>query len=387
MQKKLIAMAVAGLVSGAAFAQSNVVLYGVADASFDVVRVSGDNAAAKTGAFTRVSTNSSYLGFKGTEDLGSGLKAVFQFEGGVSFDTGGGLSTGRDSFVGLNGGFGTVVLGNLTGPTRALDGAVDVNVGNTGIGSSAALVGKLGNNLVGGFNSTAATAATVAPATACGRSATCTSPFDTRFNNAIAYVSPSLSGLTLTAAYVANENKTTDVTPVGGVQLNSKGYDLGGKYENGPIMVGLTFAEAKLGDAADTKASDVRFGGSYSFGAASVRALWDSVKLEANAAAEKKQDVWGLGATYNVTPEAKLTAQYYTARDLKIGGASQTETGANLLSLGVEYNLSKRTMLKAVFARLENDKNAKYDYGLNAVGHNAADTTLNGLQVGVRHSF
>jgi predicted porin len=110
----------------------------------------------------------------------------------------------RDSYVGVAGGFGTVVLGNLTGPTRALGGAVDVNSGATGIGANAALLGKLGNNLIG---TTSMPAATTAAARHCGRSSTCVSIFDNRWKNAIAYVSPSFAGLNATVAYVANENK------------------------------------------------------------------------------------------------------------------------------------------------------------------------------------
>jgi predicted porin len=121
MQKKLIALAVAGLASTGAFAQANVTVYGVADASFDVVKISGD-ANNELGNTTRVSTNSSLLGFKGAEALGNGLTAVFQFESAVGFDNAGALGANRDSYVGLAGGFGTVVLGNLTGPTRALGG-------------------------------------------------------------------------------------------------------------------------------------------------------------------------------------------------------------------------------------------------------------------------
>ena len=129
MQKKLIALAVAGLVSTGAYAQSAVTVYGVADLSFDSVSTSGGVAGAKTGSYTRVSSNSSYIGFKGTEDLGNGLKAVFQFENGVGADTGAMFNSARDTYAGLSGAFGDIKLGTLTTPTRALGSAVDVNAG------------------------------------------------------------------------------------------------------------------------------------------------------------------------------------------------------------------------------------------------------------------
>ena len=84
MQKKVIALAIAGLVSGAAFAQSNVTIYGVADVGMQnyntgygskTTVVSGQNAGSR-------------LGFKGEEALGNGLKAIFVLEAGLQIDTG-----------------------------------------------------------------------------------------------------------------------------------------------------------------------------------------------------------------------------------------------------------------------------------------------------------
>ena len=94
MNKKLIALAVAGAIfAPTAMAQTAnpVTLYGTLNVDFEAVKATG---AAGTGANAdrrnRVSTNSANLGFRGTEDLGAGLKAFFQLESGVPFDTGGG---------------------------------------------------------------------------------------------------------------------------------------------------------------------------------------------------------------------------------------------------------------------------------------------------------
>ena len=79
MQKKIIALAVAALASSAAFAQTNVTIYGVADATFDSVRATGSTGNSDRLDYNnrnRVTANSSYIGFKGVEDLGNGLKAV-----------------------------------------------------------------------------------------------------------------------------------------------------------------------------------------------------------------------------------------------------------------------------------------------------------------------
>ncbi|MBL8460677.1 porin [Zoogloea sp.] len=387
MQKKLIALAVAGLASTGAFAQANVTVYGVADASFDVVKISGD-ANNELGNTTRVSTNSSLIGFKGAEALGNGLTAVFQFESAVGFDNAGALGANRDSYVGLAGGFGTVVLGNLTGPTRALGAAVDVNVGATGIGANSALLGKLGNNLIG----TTDASGNYAGGSTCARSSTCTSIFDTRWKNAIAYVSPSFAGLNATVAYVANENKALH----GLTSANTTGYDVGLKYANGPAMAAVTYNAVSTGNAADLKISDLRVGGSFNMGAASLRAVFDLARADNFGGNKVTQAVYGLGATFNVTPASKLVGQVYVARDLKVNGSSADDTGAKLFEVGVEHSLSKRTMLKATYAMINNDKAAAYDFGINAVGintgalpggANAVGGTVQGLSLGLRHTF
>ncbi|MDD2669593.1 porin [Zoogloea sp.] len=392
MQKNLIALAVAGLASTGAFAQANVTVYGIADGSFDVVRVSNTAGNTDLGNMTRVSTNSSYIGFKGAEALGNGLTAVFQLESGVSFDNTGSFGATRDSFVGVAGGFGTVVLGNLTGPTRALGAAVDVNAGATGIGANSALLGKLGNNLLSSTDGNGNYPGTSNSST-CGRSSTCTSIFDTRWKNAIAYVSPSFAGLNATVAYVANENKTFH--NINAAAANTTGYDVGLKYANGPAMAAVTYNAVSLGNDAGTNVSDLRVGGTFDFGIASVRAVFDHARANHFNGSTVTQNVFGLGGTFNVTPAGKLLAQAYYARDLKANGSSASDTGAKLFEVGYEHSLSKRTMLKAVYAHLNNDNKASYDFGINAVGINTsaatglsnAGATVQGIQLGLRHSF
>lgn len=397
MQKNLIALAVAGLASTGAFAQSNVTVYGVADASFDVVRISGD-ANNELGNTTRVSTNSSLLGFKGKESIGNGLSAVFQFESGVGFDNAGTLSTNRDSYVGLSGGFGTVLLGTLTGPTRSLGTTLDVNPGATGIGANTALLGKLGNRLIG---TTSTTTAGYAGGSTCGRSSGCQSIFDNRWKNAIAYVSPSFGGVSATVAYVANENKSLD----GLTSANTTGYDIGLKYSDGAAMAAVTYNAVSLGDAADTKVADFRVGGSYKIGPASLRALFDLTRADHFGGNKITQAVYGLGGTFDVTSATKLLGQVYVARDVKINGSSSDDTGAKLFEVGVLHSLSKRTTLKATYAMINNDKGAAYDFGFNAAGinpgaynattnpggliggANAVGGTVSGLSLGLRHSF
>jgi predicted porin len=362
-------------VSGAAFAQSNVTVYGVADVTFDRVKASG--VGTNEPNHNRVSTNSSYIGFKGAEDMGGGMKAVFQFEGGVPVDTGGAFSFGRDSYVGVAGGFGTVAMGNLTGPTRGLGAAVDVFAGATGIGANTGIIGKFGGVLTGLTVDANGTPA----ATATNRSSSLGSMFDTRWKNAIAYISPSFSGLTATAAYVANENRAA--------AIDTSGYDLGLNYSNGPIMGGVTYNAAKVRNTAaalglfpNIKAADMRLGGSYNLGVAKISALYDRVKVSGTGYSEK-QNTWGLGVAAPVGA-GKVVGQYYKAKS--ISGAANANTGATMYAFGYEHNLSKRTMLKATYAHLNNGDAGNYNFGVNSESP-VTGATYSGFQFGVRHSF
>src|SRR4030065_149657 len=105
MKKSLIALAVAGVVSAPAFAATaNVDVYGRMHFAIEDTNVSGTDLDIKT--------NSSRIGFKGAEDLGGGLKAIWQieqqFDATSINDTAFGGSSLRNTFVGMSGGFGTV---------------------------------------------------------------------------------------------------------------------------------------------------------------------------------------------------------------------------------------------------------------------------------------
>ena len=486
MQKKLIALAVAGLASSAAFAQTNVVVYGVADGSFDYAWTSGrdvqtvrvdsytenyfadtyrDNTvsvrrqSADYDGNTRVSANSSYIGFKGSEDLGNGLKAIFQYELGLDFTNGTGPAAYRDSFVGLShANAGTVVLGKLTGPTRALGAALDVFPGATGIGANSAMLGKLAGSRLSApvvtYNRDAGTVGTglgavnyvnedAVATSGCARGSTCTSIFDTRFDNAIAYLSPNWGGFSFAAAYVANENKSEDwgntyASSVTTSQLNSDpvvitsastivpfnqfaqqplntyGYDFGVKWEGMGFMAAATYNWVQFGDILDQTVDNIRVGGMYTAPNWSVRAMWEQTQAKADRNffyADSKQQKYGLGATFSFG-KTTLVGQWYGANDAD----NTNDTGSNFYTLGAQYNLSKRTMLKAVWAYVDNDSNAQFDFGINSVGGFSRSTTayrdvtsgalyghtvaqgvsesttgsgagVQGIQVGIRHSF
>ncbi len=373
-----------------ACAQSNVTVYGNADASFDVITVRGQTTAPAL-RLQRVSTNGAVLGFKGTEALGHGLAAIFQFESNVSFDTGEAIGTNRSSFVGLSGDAGRVILGRFAGPARLLAITLDVNTTNDSIGSGNALMGKLGGAL----------------ATNPGvRSAVTSSRFDTNTPNAIAYVSPVAAGLQATVLYSANEKKSD----APGARVNTSAVELGLNYTHGPLWVGSVWERVGekndlavpgiVGLGAGETLTEARLGGLFDFGNTTVRLLVGQTRATGSFG-DAKQTVWGLGGTFNVSANGKITGQRYHAGN--ISGSSLgvpgsrfsagEDTGAVLYSLGYEHNLSKRTLLKANFSYLKNDAKTGthggggYDFGKTATGFAGDGLVLSGVQLGMRYNF
>src|SRR5450755_1599148 len=120
MNKKLVVLAVAGAFASPLIVQAqtaNVTLYG--RLNMDLEFVKGEQADGSNPTVNRVSSNSSRFGMRGTESLGGGLNAIFQIESNVSGDTGNASSSGiasRETFAGLQGGWGRVILGKFLMP-------------------------------------------------------------------------------------------------------------------------------------------------------------------------------------------------------------------------------------------------------------------------------
>ncbi|MDR1367565.1 MAG: porin [Candidatus Accumulibacter sp.] len=389
MQKKLIALAVAGLVSGAAYAQTNVTIYGVADASFEVVQAkSAEVNGQDIKNFSRVNSNSSILGFRGSEDLGGGLKALFQMETNINLEAGGLNGSQRDTFVGLQGNAGQIKLGFLTGSARSLGATVDLVAGATGVASAIPLMGKLGGDNGAGF-----------------------SYWDTRIANAVQYVTPKFGGFEVRALYGAGENRATSGTAV---NKAGKTYEIGAFYNNGPWYAGLVYGQAKAeragfvggptaalpGSGLGTleKRSIIRFGGTYTFQAGhKIAVLVEQNKADdwsgLNVAGEDvKSRTYGLGGKFKVSQPGAIIAQVYHVAKLK-GADDANDYKANFFSVGYEHSLSKRTMIRAFYSRINNKDAALYNYGIGRITQGPTDTGIGvgsaptAFSVGLRHTF
>lgn len=320
MKKTLIALAVLGSVAGVAQAQSAVTVYGKVD--LGITKLSGDTTDKAT---TMQQNHGSRVGFKGTEDLGGGLSALFQIENRFFADDGkvndGGVS-GRlfhgPVFVGLAGGFGTVKLGrNWSTADSASSAAIDPFEGDG----------------IGGLN--ALTRA--------------------RINNSITYYAPAMSGVEVQAQYILGEKPASVATAD-----QNNGYAVAATYNNGPIYVGASYGREE-----NTNDSDVwGVSGSYAFGPAKIALGYDT---------RKNKEVAGTANTKNLV----AAATYEIGAGLIKAAYNQTKQSDDKFrkfAVGYQHNLSKRTSLYADIAR-------------SKTTISGVDATVNGAGVGITHNF
>lgn len=280
MKKSLIALAVLSSVAGFAQAQSSVSVYGIVDAS--IVKDKGAPAALVSGA-----VSGSRLGFKGSEDLGGGLKANFLLEQGFNVDTGtqsvAGSSFSRQSYVGLSGGFGEFKLGKMWTAYDDISGATNA-VFDSALTPNNAVWASVGYNA---------------------------NP-----SNGLYYATPSFGGV--------SGALSTNLKEGSGNQSNAFHV----KYEGGPVYAGFGYQVDKTAKG-DTKFT--RVNGSYDLGAAKLLAGYGNVK----AGSVKTTDL-SFGADVPLGANVVLSAGYASS---KTDGAER-KSG---LGLGVAYLLSKRT--------------------------------------------
>ena len=364
MQKKLIALALASAFAAPAFAAtSNVDIYGVVNLSVERI----DSDVPGKDKSTSVNNNSSRIGFKGTEDLGGGLAAIWQIETGFNADgtQASSFATTRNTFVGLKGGFGSLLVGKIDTPMKGLGRAVD-NFGD-GIADSRNILGS----------------------TRAG-----TNAWDARTNNTIAYVTPDFSGLSATLAYVTDTGTpaTAAVTTPCAVGLDCNKRDAWSgavNYNNGPLLLGAGYEKHNSLDAAngDLSSHIWRAVAGYSFAGAKIGALYEKASGDAVANGDSLMDrkAWGLFGNYAIGA-VTLKANYLKADEQ----GSVANSSAKQYTLGADYALSKRTTAYAFYAKVKNDSAASYGLGAagtsnTALGTAGVDPSVFG--VGMKHSF
>jgi len=367
-------------------AQSSVTLYGIIDAG---VAYTHNNASAAGNAASKIGFNGSgnmsgdRWGLKGSEDLGGGLKTVFQLESGFDIGSGklnqGGREFGRQAFVGLStAASGTVTLG------RQYDPVVDMIQPLTEDNYFGSIFGTPGD--VDNYDD------------------------NFRVSNAVKYVSPNFNGFQVEGLYAMGS--------VAGQTTAGQSYSLAASYTNGGLGLAAGYFYTKtssntlFASTADTNDGDTavnaafadgaqslgigRVAGQYAFGAITVGGSYSNVKYRplTNMGLFASAETFNSGsayANYQLNPATLLGLGYTYMKSSGVTSASY-----NQLSVGSDYNLSKRTDLYAVLAYQKANGDALNAAGTAVVNANASIGSFgspsgNGTQelvmMGIRHKF
>jgi len=308
MNKKLVALAVAGAFALPLAAQAqtaNVTLYGRLNGDLEFIR--GQQADGSNPTVNRFSSNSSRLGVRGVESLGGGLSAIFQIESNIQLDTGNASNSGlasRETFVGLQGPWGTFQAGNFLTPYDDIHPIFgNAPTLNTSIFSTAAIWG--GTSLAKDQGS-----------------------FDARLGNSLRFNTANYSGFVGEVQYSTRDSSGINGAAAGGGGNGGNDGDhtselhhanvisIGGFYNNGPINAGAVyernnrvryytaFTGTNCSAASPCFQNDYAYtvAGAYDFGT-----IMAGFGLRLSAVYEKKHfetpggdietDFWGLGAT------------------------------------------------------------------------------------------
>lgn len=325
MKKLALAAALAAAFSGSAFAQSSVTLYGRINTSINIEKSGG-----QTDETYLMRNNSSRWGLRGIEDLGGGLKAFFGLESGFNSDTGAATQAGkifsRDAYVGLQSeSLGRLQMGHMTSPLYyATADYISNHNHDTGVSADA-------------FYSL--------PTYYHGTTAGDVSGF---VSNAVQYSTPNFGGFVVTALVAAGEGSAT----------LPKGYEISAVYDNGPIHLGGGCAQDEAIDGRQNSGCAIR--GLFELGPFVLGAMYERNDYERNVLGGpasligKRNHVRGsvmytMGAT-------ELHANAGWADDI----GDTPDSSAVQYTLGLNYNLSKRTKVYTFYTRINSETNAPY---------------------------
>jgi predicted porin len=419
MKKSLIALA-ALAAAGVASAQSSVTLFGVLDLSYENVHT----AAGRVSGLAPSANSSSRLGFRGVEDLGGGMSASFWLEAALAPQSGlsssgtninnqantvaaGGLTFNRRSTVSLSGGFGEIRLGRDYTPTFYNYTVFD----------------PFGTNSVG--------------ATLPGYTGL-VSPTFVRASNSVGYFLPgNLGGIYGQVMYAFAQRATNDTQTLTAAQAAAYGYSsttvntsgngryMGGRigYSQGPLNIAMSYGRTKyepgtLGIASVMGLSSAGFpagtalaftagsytdwsiGGSYTFGSVKGMAYYARQRLNdfgvfgtgllaglsmGGAGTSFSTTGWGLGVDWGIGA-GNVLASY--------SRVSAEGESASKWAVGYVHNLSKRTAVYGIYARVNNSDASALtaaSYSSGALGAVAGPAnfgaTSYGFNVGLRHAF
>jgi general bacterial porin, GBP family len=381
MKKSLLALAVFGAFAGAASAQSSVTLYGIVDVDYQYTDFKRDGASSING-INGGHQAGSRLGFRGSEALGGGLNAVFTLEAGYNPDLGtsgqGGRLFGRQIWAGLQGNFGTLVLGRIptfSSGTGSFDMIGDMDPFITGYG-------------IAGFQSSAQ------------------SVNATRNDNSIMYRTPNFAGFQAGLGYSFNIDSTvacpgTTVQVAGECQGDGNNRRMmfsGIRYAAGPIAAAITYDIIAQPIAGQSDQKHLQVGASWDFKFLRLMGIFakeDNINYRGTpivlpatittpGSGGVDGEAWVVGLTAPIGPG--LVRASYQERD---GDATATiaERDGKGWALGYVYNVSKRTDIYLTYADYKGEKSISEGSLPTALPGGSDLFNLTQITLGVNHRF
>jgi predicted porin len=398
MQKKLIAVAVAGAlgVPALAYAQASTVqVYGTMYMEYAKIK----QGPAVAGGPDRVSVDmlqspGSNIGFKGEERLGGGMSAWFQCES--TADIRGQTQDGwcsRNSAIGLKGAWGNAWVGNWDTPFKRVYG-INRIVNETGVWGNSFL-------MVGGSTTT------FGPANP--------AEWVRRQSSSINYDSPNFAGFQVMVSTIALNHATgnLDNTSISKPRM----WSLGGTYTAGPLNIGLGWEQHKDFNPSGLAAANAAASGTdhawllsagYTYGPVKLGAMYTKQNHETGTAAGARTNLdvaaWQVAADWRIAGPHGLRVGYTKANDtkgnagtaaapvtiagsssLRVGNGGAGNTGARLWQISYVNTLSKRTEATFGYSNLNNDSAARYAIG--GVLAPAPGTKQHAWGASLRHRF
>jgi predicted porin len=379
LDRRALWLLVAGVVlSPLAQAQfANVSLYG--NLNLDVELINGAQSDGSNPSIVRVSSNSSRFGLRGHEYLGRGQVAIFQLESSVLADTGGSALATRETYVGLQGDWGTMKLGNFLTPYDDI---------HTIFGNSPTLTTSI--------LSTAALWAQGALSKSEGG-------FDARLGNSIRYETPPLQGFSAALQFATRDTSGDPNGGDNGDRLSELRHanviSAGAFYNSGPLDLGIAYERNYRIRPTGPTDGALSVTGGYDFGAIAsnvglrVAGVYERLRYD-TPTGSLERDFYGLSSTLAVG-EGTLYAFWGKAADGKGSATDGTTIGALVKGpdtssqqweLSYSYNLSLRTMLYAGWVKIDNRRNAAYTFNINPYPV-APGARPNGIVLGIAHFF
>jgi len=359
--KKLLVLAVVCIMSTPLVRAetSNVNVYGTINTSLESVKAGASETGKDYTSRLRMISNSTNFGVKGSEDLTSDLKGVFQIELDVRIPEGGLQGPLRNSMVGLQGNWGTLFIGKWDTPFKSANYFMEPFYGS-GVGYLASIADIIS-----------------------GATALNGESFNLRKENTLNYWSPKFVGLSLNLMYSPKGTGATANDNLMSGSLN---------YSEGPINAAFAYETHKEYVAIGQRDTGIKVAAGYKlFDMTSLNVAWDQISQKpANEIVTKRTAL--LFSLIHKIDDFAVRAGYGIAGKIKTDNAEVANTGAKLLTFGGSYTLSKRTDLYAVFSKISNEEAAEYNYVIGAVGPGSPATLSAGFDpqsigIGVRHTF